>query len=46
MTILKPKEGFFGLEGLFMLLEAGIIFYVLQLNRPIKRLLWNLTTSD
>jgi peptidoglycan/LPS O-acetylase OafA/YrhL len=41
VVILKPKEGFFGLEGLFMLIEAGILLYLLQLNRSTKRSLLN-----
>jgi len=41
VVILKPKEGFFGLEGLFMLIEAVILLYLLQLNRSTKRSLLN-----
>jgi len=37
----SPKEGFFGLEGLFMLIEAGILLYLLQLNRSTRRSLLN-----
>jgi uncharacterized membrane protein (DUF2068 family) len=41
VMILKPKEGFFGLEGLFMMIEAGILLYLFQLNRSTKRSLLN-----
>ena len=41
VMILKPKEGFFGLEGLFILIEAGILLYLLQLNCSTKRSLLN-----
>lgn len=41
VMILKPKQGFFGVEGLFMMIEAGILLYLFQLNRSTKRSLLN-----
>jgi hypothetical protein len=46
VVILKPKEGFFGLEGLFILIEAGILVYLLQLNCSNKRSLLNYPTES
>lgn len=37
VIILQPKGGIFSLDGLFMLIEAGILLYLLQLNRSTKR---------
>jgi hypothetical protein len=37
VIILQPKGGIFCLDGLFMLIEAGILLYLLQLNRSTKR---------
>lgn len=41
VMILTPKKGFFGVEGLFMMIEAGILLYLFQLNRSTKRSLLN-----
>ncbi|MGD8971367.1 MAG: hypothetical protein PVG01_08140 [Desulfobacterales bacterium] len=37
VVILRPKEGFFGLDALFILAEAGILLYLFQLNRSSQR---------
>jgi uncharacterized membrane protein (DUF2068 family) len=39
VMFLRPQTGFFGLEGLFILIESGILLSLFQLKSSPKRLL-------
>jgi uncharacterized membrane protein (DUF2068 family) len=41
VMFLRPQTGFFGLEGLFILIESGILLSLFQLKSSPKRLLIN-----
>ena len=41
VMFLRPQTGFFGLEGLFILIESGILLSLFQLKSSQKRLLIN-----
>jgi len=41
VMFLRPQAGFFGLEGLFILIESGILLSLFQLKSSPKRLLLN-----
>ena len=37
VIILEPKGGFFSLDGLFMLIEIGILIYLFKINRYAEK---------
>ena len=37
VIILQPKGGFFSLDGVFMLIETGILVYLFQINRSSEK---------
>ena len=41
VMFLRPQTGFFGLEGLFILIESGLLLSLFQLKSSPKRLLIN-----